>query len=239
MGGDLLFDTWSTATECMINFPGANSHPSSTDGVLYMTPVPPSNVADAGTNSPWPTIFVDNVLFCLTAYNPMGNTVPHEENVIANMALEQDILQLYNDTNNTNGPGDNNDNNINSSSGVPLAAWWHSFGFHEQEGWRENGYTLAFPVNKEYDDSDGSSASSVVTTVMNLANKYHQAAIYKFSYEHGVVIREVVYVVDHPSADQQQKQSSKDVMMIVSKPPSALADRYWRPSKLSSPEHLL
>ena len=86
----------------MINVPGANSHPSSTDGVLYMTPVPPSNVADAGTNIPWPTIFVDNVLFCLTAYNPMGNTVPHDENVNANMALEQDILQLYNDNTNTN-----------------------------------------------------------------------------------------------------------------------------------------
>jgi hypothetical protein len=237
-GTDLLFDTWSTATECMINVPGA-SHLSSTEGVLYMTPVPPppptmdddnkqAVTADAGTNIPWPTIFVDNILFSLTAYNPMGNTVSHDVNVKANIALEQDILQLYN--NNTNSRGDDNDNNSNnnSSGGVPLIAWWHSFGFHEQEGWRENGYTLAFPVN-DYGDSDSDSASE---TVMKLANKYHQAAIYKFSYEHGVVIRQVVHVVDNPNADDQQKQqqSSKDVMMIVTKPPSALADRYWSPS---------
>ena len=238
-GTDLLFDTWSTATECMINVPGA-SHLSSTEGVLYMTPVPPppptmdddnkqAVTADAGTNIPWPTIFVDNILFSLTAYNPMGNTVSHDVNVKANIALEQDILQLYN--NNTNSRGDDNDNNSNnnSSGGVPLIAWWHSFGFHEQEGWRENGYTLAFPVN-DYGDSDSDSASE---TVMKLANKYHQAAIYKFSYEHGVVIREVVHVVDNPNDDEQkqQQQSSKDVMMIVSKPPSALADRYWHLSE--------
>ena len=234
-GTDLLFDTWSTATECMINVPGA-SHLSSTEGVLYMTPVPPppptmaddnkqAVTADAGTNIPWPTIFVDNILFSLTAYNPLGNTVPHDVNVKANIALEQDILQLYN--NNTNGRGDNNnDSNINSSGG-PLIAWWHSFGFHEQEGWRENGYTLAFAIN-DYVGSD-----SACETVMNLANKYHQAAIYKFSYEHGVVIREVVHVVDNPNDDEQkqQQQSSKDVMMIVTKPPSALADRYWHLSE--------
>jgi hypothetical protein len=235
-GADLLFETWSTATECMINVPGA-SHLSSTEGVLYMTPVPPPLTMeddnkqavmadDAGTNIPWPAIFVDNILFSLTAYNPMGNTVPHDDNVKANIALEQDILQLYN--NNTNGRGDNNnDNNINSNSsgGVPLIAWWHSFGFHEQEGWRENGYTLAFAIKEEYNDNSASE------TVMNLATKYHQAAIYKFSYDHGVLMREVVHVVDHPNANQQKQQSSKDVMMIVSKPPSALADRYWHPSE--------
>jgi hypothetical protein len=221
----------------MINVPGA-SHLSSTEGVLYMTPVPPppptmaddnkqAVTADAGTNIPWPTIFVDNILFSLTAYNPMGKTVSHDVNVKANIALEQDILQLYN--NNTNGRGDNNnDSNINSSGG-PLIAWWHSFGFHEQEGWRENGYTLAFPVNEESYDN----CSAASETVMNLANKYHQAAIYKFSYEHGVVIREVVHVVDNPNDIQQkqQQQSSKDVMMIVTKPPSALAERYWHPSE--------
>ena len=30
-------------------------------------------------------------------------------------------------------------------------AWWHSFGFNEKEGWREDGFSVAFaPEERQY-----------------------------------------------------------------------------------------
>jgi hypothetical protein len=172
---------------------------------------------------------VEGVVFCLTAHNPMGDDVPHDENVRANAALERDIVRLYG---HGGGRGKDDDGGNDDGGAVPLLSWWRSFGFHEREGWREDGYALAFAADERRDDAS-------VAAVLDLARKYRQAAIYKFRHERGGLTREVVRVVypndaEGKTTQHHQRQSSKDVMTIVSKPTSALAERYWRPSSSSS-----
>ena len=55
----------------------------------------------------------------------------YEQNVEANQKLQADLVDW---------------------KGNPSPrAWWHSFGFNEKEGWREDGFSVAFaPEERQY-----------------------------------------------------------------------------------------
>jgi hypothetical protein len=145
----------------------------------------------------------------------MGKNVPDEDNAIANMALEHDIVNLV-------------DSDFESGTVRPRV-WWHSFGFHETEGWREDGYTVSFdPENDGNDDDDDGDRRHVRNrrdlardALLELAGKYHQAAIYEYTYESGILIREVVYV--NPMERKARGNGIRDVMTIVAVSPSRSA----------------
>jgi hypothetical protein len=212
---------WSAALEGMIDVPGASGL-SSPEGVMYLAPVsvlPPREGAAAAGE--WPASFADGCgVFSLTAHNPMGTTAPPDANDRADEALGRDVLALARGDG-ASGPGPG------SAARVPRPrAWWRSFGFHEGEGWREDGYTLAF----EPGDRDAGRAA-----VLGLAREYQQAAVYEYArVSSGLVTREVVYV-DPPKNEHGEVALgggggvSRDVMVIVGAPPrSALSGRYRR-----------
>ncbi len=140
---------WSAAFDGMIDVPGAGAV-SSPEGVFYMAP------AEAGIGRrgvEWvPPPFREGPVFSLTGYNPMGETHPHEANERANRKLSADIALL---------------------EAPRPRAWWHSFGFSAGEGWRENGFSIAY----RRADADAARAS-----VLGLARRYRQAAIYEYEY---------------------------------------------------------
>lgn len=159
---------------------------SSPDGVLYLAPCP------AGKPPPpakWPKLFAKGVIFSLTAHNPMGQDAPPEWNRRANEALEADIGKLQN------------------GRGCAPRAWWRSFGFNAQEDWREDGYSLAFATEERL---------YARQAVLKLAHKYRQAAIYAYTYDGGIVTREVIWV--EPS--KHQDLGAKEQMMVVPQAPT-------------------
>lgn len=81
---------------------------------------------------------------------------------------------------------------------------WKSFGFNEEEGWREDGFSLSF-----------NAADSTVgcTAVLELANKYKQAAIYVWSCsEDGSLERKVVWC----DPEKNKELSTSERMRIIS-----------------------
>ena len=121
---DLL---WATAIDGMFNVPGCESL-SSPDGMLYL--VPASSKEGGKPPAAWPKVFSKGVVFSLTASNPMGIEATSEQNREANERLQEDILLLE-----------------RSATTCPRA-WWHSFGFNVKEGWREDGFSIAY-ANEE------------------------------------------------------------------------------------------
>jgi hypothetical protein len=206
--GDANANLWSTALDGMIDVPGAGAI-SSSEGVLYLSPVAtetpspfPAENDVPTSSSPWPAIFADGgMAFSLTAHNPMGKSVPREDNIVANSHLERDIVDLVN-------------SDVESADVVRPRAWWHSFGFHEMEGWREDGYTVSFGP----EDDDGRDRAR--DAILELAGKYRQAAIYEYYYERGTLMREVVYV---DPVERKARGEIKDVMTIVDVAPSRSA----------------
>ena len=73
----------------------------------------------------WPKIIGKSVVYSLTGWNPMGKDAPHEQNLAANQRLQQDLAEW-------------------KGMNTRPRAWWHSFGFNEKEGWREDGFSVAF-----------------------------------------------------------------------------------------------
>merc|ERR1712087_835626 len=108
----------------MIDVPGAQSL-SSPDGVLYLAPVP-NNARPPPIE--WPKLFAKGVVFSLTASNPMGTATPATQNRAANAKLEGDIRMMRRP--------------------CTPRAWWRSFGFNAEEGWREDGFSIAFATDE-------------------------------------------------------------------------------------------
>ena len=247
-GDDHNDHLWSTALDGMIDVPGASGL-SSSEGVLYLAPAgggssrettamtASSSSSSSAVVAPppeWPAIFADNCgMFSLTAHNPMGMTAPPDANHRADEALERDILELVRQ-NASVVVGSDVSYSGAAARVPPPRAWWRSFGFHEGEGWREDGYTLAF----DPEDRDvGRDA------VLDLARKYMQAAVYEYAWcgsGGGTLTREVVHVVDPTRNERGEEEEarvggggggggSRDVMAIVGAPPrSALSGRYRR-----------
>jgi hypothetical protein len=189
-----LGDLWAGAVDGMISVPGTEA--ISTDGVLYMAPAPAQGKVPPKYSVEWPRIFSKGVVFSLTASNPMGMDAPHEENVEANSRLEADIKSIR----------------------PEARAWWHSFGFHEKEGWREDGFSIAFSKDERMFARDA---------VLRLARRYKQAAIYVYHTNgEGQLVRTVLWC----DSSKQATHGSQEIMVLLRKPPrTALAAKDWQP----------
>lgn len=158
----------------------------------------PAGPTDKPATVAWPKIFAKSVVFSLTASNPLGADAPAEWNLRANEALEKDILKME------------------QSRQLSPRAWWRSFGFNAQEGWREEGFSVAFAMEER---------AYARVAMIKLAHKYRQAAIYAYTHEDGQLMREVLWV----DPAKRQAHSSKERMHVLKKaPPSPLAAREWR-----------
>ena len=80
----------------------------------------------------------------------MGEDRPIAENRAANERLARDIRAL-------------------DSTPTPPAAWWRAYGF--AENWREDGFVVAYAPND---------AATGEKTILDLAAKYEQGAIYAY-----------------------------------------------------------
>mmetsp|Transcript_24145 Transcript_24145/g.36222 ORF Transcript_24145/g.36222 Transcript_24145/m.36222 type:complete len:314 (-) Transcript_24145:56-997(-) len=159
-----LNDMWGSAIEGMIDVPGCEEH------VLYLAPAAAveSTPATCSTeqitchsnfqNYNWPEPFQKNRrVFCLTGRNPMGIDRPAAENSAANRMLAERLGSKA----------------FMSNHPTPFAQW-RSFGFHVQEGWREDGFAVSY---NEEDIGAGRSQ------ILSLAREFQQAAIYEFGIE--------------------------------------------------------
>lgn len=178
-----LSSLWAAAIDGMISVPGGEAI-SSSDGVLYMTP------ASGPSSAPvtWPRVLSKSVCFSLTGWNPMGTGMSEAANREANRKLEQDIASMLPEP----------------------RAWWRSFGFNLKEGWREDGFTLAFaPEERMFAE----------IKVLRLARQYRQAAVYRYSVHDGVMTRDVVWT----DRSQQATHGSSETMVPLREAPAGLA----------------
>lgn len=180
----------------MIDVPGAEKL-SSSDGVLYLAPMPTGSKAPA-PKTEWPRVFSKGVVFSLTAWNPEGVDAPAAYNEEANKRLETDISELR----------------------VEPRAWWHSFGFNEREGWREEGFSVAFATEERL---------FARQAMLKLAKKHRQAALYAYAYDkaENTVVRELIWV----NYQKHQAHTSKERMTVLSKPPSSPLARRGRAAR--------
>ena len=193
----------------MIDVPGCDAL-SSPDGVLYLTPksaVPESKprsllfggsaAAPAEVPKAWPRMLAKSAVFTITASNPMGVEKSASENAQANMRLQKDIKNLF-------------------ERPAPPRAWWHSFGFNVQEGWREDGFAIAYGVEERLFG---------LKDVLRLASKYNQAAVYMYRVVDGELVREVVW--RHKSKQELYGAAPEKLAVLKQPPESKLAASRW------------
>ena len=179
---------WAAAIDGMIDVPNCEAI-SSSDGVVYLAPD-----ANAPTQ-PWPRIFAKSTIFSLTASNPMGVDAPAAQNEQMNALLEKDIVELRTEP----------------------RAWWRSFGFNAKEGWRENGFSVAYAHEERVYGR---------MAVLKLARKYRQKAIYAFSFEDGHVVRDVIFVGNkYGKLDESYRER---MAILPSAPATPLAAKGWQ-----------
>lgn len=107
---------WSTSFDGWINVP---HHPP---GVVYLRPAPKdvsSAVLSSSVKLPSVVKECQGGIYALTAFNPLGQTVPMATNVAANERLWRELQELEG-----------------------LTYVWKSFGFAKD--WREDGFVVAF-----------------------------------------------------------------------------------------------
>lgn len=188
-GPPSLGSLWAQAIDGMIDVPGCEGI-SSPDGVLYMAPVkedPPP--------MDWPMVFSTGVVFSVTGHNPMGVDAPAAANREANLRLEADVRKLR---------------------PIPRV-WWRSFGFNIQEGWREDGFSLAYGTGEQ---------ALAKAAVLRLAQNYKQAAIYAYTHKNGVLFREIVWCDKEKREDNRNEHCDWERMVVVREPPNhVLASR--------------
>jgi hypothetical protein len=170
---------WAQAFDGMIDVPGAGA--LSKEGVLFMVPATDSD--DSAVE--WPAVFRDGVVCSLTAFNPMGKDRPEAENRRGNRELHAALRRL---------------------DAPPRASMWHSFGFHPAEGWREDGFSVAYAAAEA---EEGRAA------ILRLAREFEQAAIYVYRVDAaGALVRTVEW------CDPASKEpSTSDKMALCRTPP--------------------
>jgi len=122
----------------------------------------------AGSTSDWPTIVKESTLFGFGAYNPRGQTLPDDINRKQHALLKHDIEE--------------------SLEKYPqfVAQFWEGSSIWEDSS-SEKGFILAFREEKERG----------LQLSINLARRYNQGAIYKFTMEEdGRLMRDTVAVLD-------------------------------------------
>lgn len=188
-----LNQLWGSAMDGMIDVPGSDGL-AAANGVLYLSPMGDRPALPASVS--WPKVIAKSVVFSLTASNPMGAAAPAAWNSEANAALERDIASLR----------------------TPPRAWWRSFGFHAGEGWREDGFSLAFALEERM---------FARGAMLKLAHKYRQAAIYAYHVDaQGLLVREVLWV---DRAKQVELGGTREYMQLLAPAPpqTPLAAREW------------
>jgi hypothetical protein len=130
---------------------------------VFLAPLVDDN--SPGAPLEFPAMFSNRVrIFALTAFDPPGEARSLEDNTCENHKLAEAILTM-----------------------APRPARvWPSFGFHLREGWREDGFCLAFERAPGDDDGDAErwsdeARSAQTAAVVALAVRFRQGAI--FGYE--------------------------------------------------------
>ncbi|CAJ1454172.1 unnamed protein product, partial [Effrenium voratum] len=127
-------------------------------------------------------------IFSLTATDPMGLPQPWPANATALQLLESELEGLC------GGP----------AGGSGARCFWRSFGFHPQEGWREDGFTVIAEAPQ----------------VLELARKHRQGAVYRWNFQGTALRRSTVPVC---LADTEA-----DVRLVpCRRPDTSLVDRPW------------
>jgi hypothetical protein len=170
-----LSSLYGEAVEAMVDVPGCDAI-SSQEGVLYLAPA-------SGTPAPveWPKLISRSVIYSLTAWNSNGQTAPDATNAAANIRLEADIESLRLGVAQAEAPRPHGRapplpclRSIATHQAPPSPrlrprAMWRSFGFNDKEGWREEGFSLAYdPAERRFARNE----------VGRLAQRYRQAAFY-------------------------------------------------------------
>jgi len=122
----------------------------------------------AGSTSDWPTIVKESTLFGFGAYNPRGQTLPDDINRKQHDLLKQDVEE--------------------SLEKYPqfVAQFWEGSSIWEDSS-SEKGFILAFREEKERG----------LQLSIDLARRYNQGAIYKFTMEEDCrLMRDTVAVLD-------------------------------------------
>lgn len=167
----------------MVDVPGAQAL-SSQDGVLYLVPSQGAASPGSATGTAWPPCFRDGIVLSLTGFNPRGKDAPEDANLAANVELHLELKQLQ----------------------PPPTALWRSFEFHPVEGWREEGFSVA------YADEN---ADAGRRRILQLARQYEQAAIYSYRVNGGALVRTVEWC--DPSSTEP---NSFDRMSLCLSPPA-------------------
>ena len=176
-----LGSLWNSATEFMLGVPTTLEAPP----VPRLVLVPQGEVSGRST-LPLPPIFTTHTIFALTAFDPPGVARELAQNTAENARLFDVLRALRNPR--------------------PAAAW-SGFGVHLTEGWREDGFCLAFRTHPEESgggmDVDGKSAAdsheeggntdggavivdlaAARAAVVRIAKAFDQGAIYEYT-RHG------------------------------------------------------
>ncbi|CAK9021972.1 Hypothetical protein SCF082_LOCUS15580 [Durusdinium trenchii] len=112
-----LQQIWANGVDCWIE-------PFGLPGCIYMRPTDPQASVVAAMPPPFRDLWPRDPLqvFALTSTDPMGQPQSAEANMMALRQLEKELQELC--------------------RGQVGKSFWRSFGFHIQEGWREDGFTL-------------------------------------------------------------------------------------------------
>ena len=181
---------FSGALGGMVGVPGVRK-----GQVFYLAPAPEQPPGfPAGRK--WPPVF-DGVVFCLTAWNPMGIDAPPELNEQANTLLFKDLGKLRDPS---------------------PRALWRGFGFTGAGTWREEGFWVSY---KEEHTAEGEA------TILDLASKYRQAAIYVHRAREGRLMRHVLWTGLDPIHDHDEQSPDFVYMRQVPPPRGPLSGRLW------------
>jgi len=181
-----LGSLWAQAMDGMCDVPGCDAI-SSPEGVMYLTPA-----AEAPAPVEWPRCIAKSVIYSLTAWNPNGKAASDAFNQAASKRLARDI----------------------AAERLRPRAMWRSFGFSVGEGWREEGFSLAYDSAERFYGKKN---------VQKLAEQYKQAAYYAYHCKDGVLYREVVWC--DPARQEANKEPAVPMELVHTVPTSQLAGR--------------
>lgn len=112
----------------------------------------PGGSSTTSSSDQLPAVLRQYTVMALTAFDPPGTMRERDANAAANARLWADIMQLPT---------------------APSCAW-RSFGFDNDEGWREDGFCLAF---------DDARMPAARHAVLELARRHDQGAIFEYYYD--------------------------------------------------------
>jgi len=118
-------------------------------GDVYLVP---STSCPSPSGGALPPLLREHVVFALTAFDPPGESLTLPENAAANGRLWKRILALH----------------------PAPSAVWPAWGYNLAEGWREDGFCLAYPIEEV------ARTPSLREAVVNLAKEFRQGAIFQY-----------------------------------------------------------